>query len=155
MLDEHLTADGRAALQNMSTMCIGEAILTYGFHNTSEWTTDGRSVSDIIADIPHAQAVLQAQRIGNRKPTTPVRVATAIADNLVPHKQARQLAVDWCNKGANVDYNAIILPSIFGDPLLNHLAGDIADQGNAIRWMTHRLEGRQAHSNCWTMPFQP
>lgn len=154
ILDAHINATGQAALDDVKTRCIGDAILAYGGRHTTGWTTDGRSVSDIIASEPAAQAVVDQQRIGTIKPAVPVRIATGVADNLVPHKQARQLAVDWCAKGANVDYNAVVIPSV-ADPLLNHLAPFVADQGNAISWMTDRLAGKAATSNCWSMPIQP
>lgn len=84
----------------------------------------------------------------------PVRVATGVQDDIVPHAQARQLAVDWCRKSGNVTYEAVSLPDL-GDKLLtNHLAPLLTDQGAAISWLTDRLEGKPATSNCWTMPFQ-
>jgi hypothetical protein len=81
-------------------------------------------------------------------------VTTGIQDDIVPHAQARQLAVDWCRKGGNITYAAVDLPNL-GDRLLtNHLAPLITDQAAAISWLTERLEGKPTTSNCWTMPFQ-
>ncbi|MDX5569143.1 lipase family protein [Streptomyces sp. ID05-04B] len=145
---------GRKALADTSTMCIGEALTRYGFARSSDWTTSGKSVADIIAAEPRAQAVLDKQRIGSLKPAGPVRVATGVQDDIVPHAQARQLVVDWCRKSANVTYTAVDLPNL-GDKLLtNHLAPLITDQGTAISWLTDRLKGKPTTSNCWTMPFQ-
>jgi dienelactone hydrolase len=153
--DANINDAGRKALADTSTMCIGEALTRYGFARSSDWTTSGKSVADIIAAEPSAQAVLDKQRIGTLKPAGPVRVATGIQDDIVPHAQARQLAVDWCRKGGSVTYEAVSLPNL-GDKLLtNHLAPLITDQGEAISWLTDRLEGKPATSNCWTMPFQP
>ncbi|MFF1724215.1 lipase family protein [Streptomyces sviceus] len=114
----------------------------------------GGVVADIIAAEPAAQAVLDEQRIGTLKPAGPVRVATGVQDDIVPHAQARQLAVDWCRKGGNVTYAAVDLPDLGDRILTNHLAPLIADQGTAISWLTDRLEGEPTTSNCWTMPFQ-
>jgi hypothetical protein len=151
----HINAAGRAALADLSTMCVGDAILGYAFAASTQWTTDGRSLSAVIASEPQLQAYLNQQRIGTLTPTSPVRVATGVEDDIVVHSQARQLAVDWCNKGANVTYVPIILPNL-GDKLLtNHLAPLITDQGSAISWLTDRLSGRPAGSNCWSMPIQP
>ncbi|TXS39934.1 lipase family protein, partial [Streptomyces sp. t39] len=94
-------------------------------------------------------------RIGTLKPTGPVRLATGTQDDIVPHDQARQLAVDWCRKGGKVSYEAVVLPNL-GDKLLtNHLTPLLTDQGAAISWITDRLEGKPALSNCWSMPVQP
>ncbi|MEV3971361.1 lipase family protein [Streptomyces sp. NPDC050698] len=152
--EANLNDAGRMALADMSTMCVGEAISRYGFARSSAWTTSGKSVAEIIATEPRAQAVIDEQRIGTLKPAGPVRLATGIQDDIVPHAQARQLAVDWCRKGGTITYEAVNLPNL-GDKLLtNHLAPLIADQGKAISWLTDRLEGKATTSNCSTMPFQ-
>lgn len=155
VVEANINDAGRAALKDASTMCVGDAIFGYGFTRSSKWTTGGKSLGDVIAAEPKAQAALDRQRIGTLKPTGPVRLATGVQDDIVPHAQARQLAVDWCRKGADVTYDAIVLPNL-GDKLLtNHLVPLITDQGDAISWMTDRLSGRGTSSNCWTMPLQP
>ncbi|MCM2411152.1 lipase family protein [Streptomyces sp. RKAG290] len=155
VVEANINGVGKAALKDASTMCVGDAILGYGFAKSTKWTNDGKSIGDIIAAEPRAQAALDKQRIGNLKPAGPVRLATGVQDDIVPHGQARQLAVDWCRKGANITYDAIVLPNL-GDKLLtNHVVPLITDQGDAISWLTDRLSGRAATSNCWTMPVQP
>lgn len=155
VVEANINTAGSAALKDASTMCVGDAILGYGFAKSSKWTNSGKSIGDIIAANPPAQAALDKQRIGTLQPAAPVRLATGIQDDIVPHAQARQLAVDWCRKGGNVTYKAIALPNL-GDKLLtNHLVPLITDQGDAVSWLTDRLSGRAATSNCWTMPLQP
>ncbi|WP_174536949.1 lipase family protein [Micromonospora chalcea] len=155
VIEANVNDAGRAALKDTSTMCVGDAILRYAFTRSSRWITGGRSLTAVIAASPEAQAVLDRQRIGTLKPTGPVRVATGIQDDIVPHRQARQLAVDWCRKGGNVTYQAISLPNLGDKILTNHLVPLITDQGEAVAWMSDRLAGRTAYSNCWTMPLQP
>ncbi|MFR9795654.1 lipase family protein [Streptomyces sp. MS06] len=152
--DAHLNAAGHAALKDLATMCTGDALLAFGYTRSTRWTTDGESLGDIIAGTPELKAFLDRQRIGNRKPAGPVRVATGVSDNLVPHGQARRLAVDWCRKGADVTYKPVLLPDV-GSALLNHAGPLLADQGDAVAWLTDRLSGRPAASNCWSMPLQP
>ncbi|WP_373559337.1 lipase family protein [Streptomyces sp. Ag82_G6-1] len=152
--EANLNDAGRKALAGTSTMCVGDAVIRYGFTRSTAWTTSGKSVADIIAAEPGAQAVLDEQRLGTLKPTGPVRVATGVEDDIVPHRQARQLAVDWCRKGGNVTYEAVDLPNLGDRILTNHLAPLITDQGSAISWLTDRLEGKPTASNCWTMPVQ-
>src|SRR5207237_5384445 len=94
---------------------------------------------------------LDQQRIGRLKPSSPVRVATGTSDNLVPHTQARQLAVDWCAKGSDVTYKPVDLPSL-GSALINHFTPLLTDQGDAIAWLTDRLDGKPATSNCADLP---
>lgn len=152
--DAAINTAGRSALADVATMCIGDAIFRYGFTKSSKWTNDGRSVSALIAAEPRLQAFLDAQRIGKLKPAGPVRVATGVQDDIVGHAQARQLAVDWCDKGADVTYVPVRLPNL-GDKLLtNHVAPLITDQGNAISWLSDRLSGRPTTTNCATLPTQ-
>lgn len=122
VVDARTNAAGKAALQDTSTMCVGDAILGHGFTKSTKWTADGRSLADIIAAEPQLRAVLDHQRIGTLKPTGPVRLATGIHDDIVPHGQARQLAVDWCRKGGDVTYDALVLPNLGDKILTNHLA---------------------------------
>ncbi|MFE9453702.1 lipase family protein [Streptomyces sp. NPDC006739] len=152
--EAHLNAAGKAALADLSTMCVGDAILAYGSAHSTAWTTDGRTISDIVAAEPALKAFLDRQRIGTLRPASPVRVATGVSDDLVPHAQARRLAVDWCRAGADVTYVPVLLPGV-GRALLNHFAPLLSDQGAAIAWLTDRLSGRPAASTCWSLPAQP
>ncbi|MFC4503901.1 MULTISPECIES: alpha/beta fold hydrolase [Streptomyces] len=152
--EAHLNAAGRAALEDLSTMCVGDALLAYNSVRSNSWTTDGRSLSDIVQSEPALKAFLADQRIGALKPASPVRVATGTADDLVPHAQARALAVAWCAKGADVTYKPVVLLPV-GRALLNHFAPLLTDQGDAIAWLTDRLSGRTAGSNCAALPLLP
>ncbi len=152
--EAHLNAAGKAALADLSTMCVGDALFGYGYAKSTKWTTDGRSISEIIAATPELKTYLDGQRIGRLKPSGPVRLATGVSDNLVPHGQSRDLAVDWCRKGADVTYKPVVLPNV-GSALLNHFAPLLTDQGDAIDWLTDRLSGERATSNCWSLPVQP
>ncbi|SNX65953.1 secretory lipase [Streptomyces sp. TLI_55] len=152
--DAHLNATGRAALDDLSTMCVGDALFAYNSARSTAWTTDGRSISEVIAAEPALQAFLDAQRIGTMRPSGPVRLATGTSDDLVPHAQARRLAVDWCRLGGNVTYKPVILPDA-GRGLINHFAPLLTDQGDAISWLTDRLNGKPVTSACALLPLQP
>ncbi|MFE9707850.1 lipase family protein [Streptomyces sp. NPDC005930] len=152
--DRYVNEAGEKALKDLSTMCVGDALFGYGGRSSTGWTKTGQSLSDVIRAEPALQDFLAEQRIGTLKPAGPVRVATGTADNLVPHGQARRLAADWCDKGAKVTYVPVLLPGV-GSGLLNHFAPLLTDQGNAISWLTDRLSGEPAGSNCWSMPAQP
>ncbi|WP_432167626.1 lipase family protein [Streptomyces sp. bgisy031] len=155
VVEANVSDAGEAALKDASTMCVGDALFGLGFTHSSTWTTNGKSIGDIIAADPRAKAALDKQRIGTLEPAGPVRVATGVQDDIVPHTQARQLAVDWCAEGADVTYEAIKLPNLGDKILTNHLVPLITDQGNAISWLTDRLSGKPATSNCRAIPLQP
>ncbi|MFI8219793.1 alpha/beta fold hydrolase [Streptomyces sp. NPDC085932] len=152
--DTHLNAAGKAALKDLSTMCVGDALLSYNGARSTRWTVDGRSLAEIINAQPALKDFLDDQRIGTLKPASPVRVATGTSDNLVPHAQARRLAADWCTKGADVTYEPVALPDL-GSALINHFTPLLTDQGDAIGWLTDRLNGKQATSNCASLPQRP
>ncbi|MFF4474685.1 lipase family protein [Streptomyces sp. NPDC001599] len=152
--DRYINGAGQEALKDLSTMCVGDALFGYGGDSSTDWTKTGQSISDVIRAEPALQSFLAEQRIGSTAPGSPVRVATGVSDDLVPHGQARRLAVDWCGKGGKVTYVPVLLPGV-GSGLLNHFAPLLADQGNAIAWLTDRLSGEPAGSNCWSMPVQP
>lgn len=150
--DANINATGKAALEDLSTMCVGDAIFRYGFSRSTRWTTSGKSLTDIIEAEPKLRATLDAQRIGRLEPAAPVRVATGVQDDIVGHAQARRLAVDWCHKGADVTYKPVELPNLGDGLLTNHLAPLLVDQGSAISWLTDRLSGKPATSNCASLP---
>ncbi|MGC5038584.1 alpha/beta fold hydrolase [Streptomyces sp. DT190] len=150
----HLNTAGKAALKDLSTMCVGDALLAYNGARSTKWTVDGRSLADIVNAEPTLKGFLDDQRIGTMKPASPVRVATGTSDNLVPHAQARRLAADWCAKGADVTYKPVVLPSL-GSALINHFTPLLTDQGDAIGWLTDRLNGKQATSDCASLPLRP
>ncbi|MGC5323573.1 lipase family protein [Micromonospora arida] len=154
LTDRYFSDNGRAALHDMSTMCVGDAIITYAGTRSSTWTTNGESLAEIIGAEPVLRAFINDQLIGTRKPTGIVRVATGVNDNLVPHAQARTMAVDWCGLGGKVVYDPINLPK-GSSALLNHFGPLLTDQSTAVDWLTHRLAGWPAVSNCSILPLLP
>lgn len=155
VLDANVNATGRAALKRLETQCTVDAVLSFGFKRTSTWTQDGRSLGAIIDADPTARAIVDDQRIGRRTPSAPVRVATGTQDDLVDHAQARQLAVDWCRRGARVTYAPILQLPVPGGTGINHIGGLPADALQAQQWVVDRLSGRAASSNCAALPVLP
>lgn len=152
LVDKYLSAKGLAAMKDLQSTCVGDAVLGYANQKSSTWTTNGESLPQIIDKEPLIKAFVASQLIGTQKPQGIVRVATGISDNLVPHKQAKQMAADWCKRGGNVVYAGVNLPAT-PSPLLNHVTPLLADQGDALTWLSDRLADKPAISNCWALPF--
>lgn len=152
ILDANVSANGRAVLQDLEQACTVDAISRYAFRSTSTWTTSGQSLSQIIGANPTAKAIVDAQRIGKVKPTAPVRISTGTLDDFVSHTQAKQLAADWCGRGANVTYVPVkqYLPT-FGTGV-NHLGPAATDSGAAQQWVVDRFLGKPVTSNCSSLP---
>ncbi|MEI7057427.1 lipase family protein [Nocardioides sp. CCNWLW239] len=155
ILDENLNEKGQAALEDLSTACVGDGIISYPFQRSTSWTRTGESLEDIIEREPTVRAIIDEQKIGNQAPRVPVRVATGTEDDIVPHEQSRQLAVDWCGRGAKVTYQAVVMPNLGDGLITNHISPLLVDQTAAVNWVTDRVSGLPAISNCATMPIQP
>ncbi|SNR89231.1 Secretory lipase [Haloechinothrix alba] len=153
--DEYLNDAGKSALEDLSTKCVGGGIFGHAFTRSSDWTTTGRSLGEIVRAEPRLREVLDEQRIGTEKPATAVRVTSGVQDDLVPHAQTRQLAADWCAQGAELTYAPVRLPNLGDGLLLNHFAPLLIDQGKAVSWLKDRLTGEPASSNCDSLPEQP
>ncbi|MDQ8047181.1 MAG: lipase family protein [Solirubrobacteraceae bacterium] len=154
ILDAQTNAAGKAALKAVSTGCISDAF-AYAYKKTSSWTTSGQSVSQIAASNPQIQSVLAAQKIGTIKPNVPMEIVTGTKDDIVGHPQAKQLAVDWCAKGANVNYVPVVQNvSSFGTSL-NHLGPMLTNAAQSQSWLLARLQGVASPSNCGSVPSLP
>nr|WP_245718027.1 alpha/beta fold hydrolase [Nocardia miyunensis] len=145
-LDSAATPQGHAVLDTLATECIGDVIVKQPFMRTSELTVDHRSMLDHLNSIPEAVQVLNDQRIGTLRPSSPVLITSGRNDDTVPYGQARQLAADWCAKGATVTFRTNDLPPILpGATLPNHFGPELIDgygTDNAINYLVDRLDGK-------------
>ncbi|WP_442972778.1 lipase family protein [Rhodococcus sp. G-MC3] len=147
-----LTPEGKAAMAALSGSCIADVILDYPFLRTSTYTSDHQSLLANLRTIPEAAPVFDEQRIGTLTPTSPVLITSGRNDDTVPYAQARQLAVDWCAKGATVDFRTDELPPILpGAVLPNHYGPDVLDgyvNGSALDYITDRLDDIPVADGC-------
>lgn len=149
-IDGALSPAGRQALDEIATQCVPETIARYGLHRTTEWTRDGRSLAELIDALPTVRAVVDEQRIGRAVPHSPVLIVQGRNDDLIPHTQAAQLAADWCGRGATVDFRTEEIPPIAPGFVVGHGLPMMSGLPSALDWMTDRLHGVPAPSNCWT-----
>ncbi|MQY18803.1 lipase family protein [Nocardia macrotermitis] len=145
-LDAAATPQGKAMLHTLSTECIGDVIVKQPFMHTSDLTVDHRSMLEHLNTIPGAVEVLNEQRIGTLRPSSPVLITSGRNDDTVPYGQARQLATDWCAQGATVTFRTNNLPPILpGATLPNHFGPELIDgygTNNAISYLVDRLNGK-------------
>ncbi|GAA2083103.1 alpha/beta fold hydrolase [Aeromicrobium halocynthiae] len=148
-------AAGKAALDVVRDQCVVDTALTFPFTRTRSWTTTGTSAADVVAADPVVRAVVDEQRLGRVRPAVPVMVLTGTQDDVVDHRQAKQLARDWCRLGAAVDYVPIVQLVDSGGTLLNHLTPAVVDAPRARGWLRDRLMDRAVRSNCSLVPILP
>lgn len=142
LVDEKITEHGKAVLNELSTQCIGDTILTHPFLRTESLTEDGRPMLENLRGIPQAGAIFDEQRISRAVPNAPVMITSGINDDTVPYGQARQLAQDWCEQGASIEFRSNPLPPILqGAVLPNHFGPQLIDGygGAAARFMMDRF----------------
>lgn len=145
-LDRRLSPEGSALLDEASVSCIADVIFEHPFVHTTDMTADHRPIMDHLREVPAAQQILAEQKIGTAAPSSPVLVTSGIHDDTVPFEQARQLADDWCARGATVTFRANGLPPILpGATLPNHFGPEIIDgygPDNAFRYLMDRFAGK-------------
>lgn len=151
-LDGALNDAGRAALDGLSRACTVDAALTYRGVTTSQWTTTGESFAQVVGRSPAAQQAIADQRIGLGVPNAPVQVLTGTKDDVVQHAQAKQLAADWCARGAKVTYVPVIQPVTTS---VNHLGPAVTRALPSQQWLVDRLVGLPAFGNCGQLGWLP
>jgi fermentation-respiration switch protein FrsA (DUF1100 family) len=123
--------------------CTGDAILRYALRNSAQLTKDGRPVSAYMEQEPF-RSIVAANRIGTLRPTAPTLVEHAGNDDVIPHATGKQMAKDWCAKGANVQFRDLLVLS----PGFAHAVGALLAPANAANWLADRFAGRPASGNC-------
>ncbi|CAM2946778.1 secretory lipase [Williamsia muralis] len=145
-LAERTTPAGQAMLDRLGTECIGDVIFQQPFLRTSSLTRDGKSLLENLDTIPEAAPIFEEQRIGTLAPASPVFVTSGINDDTIPYEQARQLAGEWCEKGADVTFRTNQLPPITpGLVLPNHFGPDLIDglgTGGAVDYLMDRFANK-------------
>ncbi|MFC6153833.1 lipase family protein [Nocardioides yefusunii] len=143
-----VNAKGAAYLEKAKDQCIVDTVLAAGFTKTSTWTQSGKAASVDVGKSPELVAAVDHNRIGKLKPQVPVMVLTGTKDDAVAHGQAKQLAVDWCGRGANVTYKPVTQLFSSGGLLLTHMTPMITEMSSSQKWLVERLEGKSVTSNC-------
>ena len=136
-LAPHLSAKGVEAVLAEASMCAVGAVLHRPWASTSDWTTSGVPMAELLDDLPATSAYLDAATLGLRAPLRiPVRLWASKRDDLVPFHTVQALARAW-----EVPLEARRFPRVLGrtglshfGPYFTHLAGD-------VKWLVRHLGG--------------
>ncbi|NLE78412.1 MAG: alpha/beta fold hydrolase [Rhodococcus sp.] len=149
VIDEMLNPAGKAMVEAVLEQCLFETALKYGFQNSRHWTTSGRPLPELLAENPTTRAILDANRIGNRTPNAPTFIVTGSNDDIVPAGQVRELADNWCSRGATVDLVEIPLPPFpFKTGLGHNINEYIANFGLASSVLDQMFNGAPVRNTC-------
>lgn len=145
VVDRNVNTNGRAFLNDVSTMCLLDIRMQYSGKRSAEWTNSGQSLGDVIRSEPTALRVLEEQRIGKRAPAVPVMLAGGATDETIPVGQVEELGRNWCEQGTAVHFHHEMTPRISN---LNHVAAAVTNFQPAVQYLTDRLAGVPAPNDC-------
>ncbi|WP_280197825.1 lipase family protein [Nocardia cyriacigeorgica] len=153
IIDAATNPAGKQMMAELANTCIGEAVLRTMLRPATWYTAGGRTPAQIIDSSPELSAIIDEQRIGRRKPVAPVLIAAGTNDDVLTYPQVHQLAVDWCAHGATVQLDKTAwLPPLFPSTAIGHLLAYLPATFAAHDWLTQRLAGTPAPSNCAALP---
>ncbi|WKD56866.1 putative inactive lipase [Corynebacterium capitovis DSM 44611] len=153
VIDANVNDNGKAALENVATLCTDEIMDQYGYATTREWITGDRSLTELLLDNPDAARAMSDQFIGAGTPQVPVMVVSGRYDRNVDYSQAKSLARNWCAKGVNVYYRDDILPELGTLGEYNHVAQAASGSGFGMPFILARLRGDNADAPAYCTNF--
>lgn len=140
-LQPYLNERGKQFLADASDDCVFD-LFNASFKQSKDFTVDGSSLGDLIAREPF-RTMIDDQRIGRIKPSAPVLLTHSVLDDVIPYRTGRQLAVDWCARGANVRLSTNTSPL--------HVGGILNNATEVYGFLEARLAGKPAPSSCWRL----
>ncbi|MFQ6331134.1 lipase family protein [Nocardia sp. CWNU-33] len=152
VLDAELNDIGKAILDDSQNKCAVPVGLAQAHQYTSQWTTSGQPLIDVIDQSPVLKAAFDEQRVGGLTPSVPVLIASARNDEGAPYTPIRDMAASWCSRGVPVqlESNADIPP--FSGVVGTHVVAFFPSLAASQQWITDRLAGIPAPSNCGALP---
>ncbi|WP_374927804.1 lipase family protein [Kytococcus sedentarius] len=137
-----LNEKGVAKVEGAHGSCIPDAI-TRGFSDSRQFTRSGVSIPSLLRTDPELRAVAETQKLGKEAPQVPTLVVHSYLDDVLPYKQARQMASDWCDGGATVQMYSTMVPS--------HVGGMLPTIPNEMGFFASRFAGHNAINSCWRL----
>jgi triacylglycerol lipase len=140
-----LTPRGIEMLANTGRQCMVQMGIDYMFRHSSFWF---KQDPNELVKVDPIKSVLALQRVGNVKPTGPVRIDHNRWDSFGPYESTRQTALDYCTKGGDVTFWTNEQPPLFNKLNVNALLSPLVDGERDIAWLTDRFNGVPTTPNC-------
>ena len=138
-LANYLNSTGKKLLADSSSVCIASVDGIKGILGTA-----GHHIDDYVTtnplDTTAWKARLNENKLGGTKPTVPVFLYHALADEMVAYPQAAALRRTWCDKGATVTWTTY--------PVAEHVIGMLDGATPAMDYLSARFAGLPAVGNC-------
>ncbi|MFI9452685.1 lipase family protein [Amycolatopsis sp. NPDC052450] len=142
MMDLANPAGAQLFLEARQT-CTMDSVFKFMGKQTSSLTKSGQPVSSFLSQPPF-DAIVAENRIGTVKPAMPVMVEQSPMDDVIPAAVGKQMAKDWCGKGANVQWKDLATFT----PFLSHALGMMTAPGDATEWLKSVFNGQAGNGNC-------
>lgn len=133
-LDKYLKDEGRQLVEAAKEGCLAENIEAAKGKRIEDYT-----VSNPLEQ-PDWQQALNADKVGTKKPSTPVFLYHGEADTTIPYELGTGLRSDWCAKGVPVEWQSF--------PGAAHVQAAIDGNGPALEWLGARFADQPAQGNC-------
>ena len=130
-----LTAAGKAAVADLSTLCQIPALLKYANKRVQDYTIGGTNP----IETPPWQQALTANNLGRTRPTVPVLLYHGWLDEVIPWNVAATLHSQWCSAGANNQLQGY---------LAEHVLTQVTAQSNVVAWLGDRIAGKPVPKGC-------
>lgn len=152
VLDSTVNDRGREFLASTANACMADSAVRWGLRDSRDFTNSGTSINEAITEHPEIRALIDAQKLGRRSPSSPIMISTAGNDDVVPTDQVVDLARDHCSLGADVTfYDGGLPPLTPGIKTgVNHAVGVYAHLTPSMSWMMDRFNDVPNQSNCGT-----
>jgi triacylglycerol lipase len=144
-----LTPRGHDFVNKTKDQCIGETIIKFMFRHLQPYFA--HPIPELLAD-PGFRGLFDLQRIGNLRPNAPVLINSNRWDPLVPWAPARQMGLDWCARGVDVEFRTNEQPPLFNKLIPNHALPMVVDAEPAMQWIAARFNGEPTTPNCGHFP---
>ena len=151
VIDQTVNLRGVKFLKDVAQQCVGATILDYAYDDSRSYLADGQSISTVINSSPVLKGIAEEQTIGTPKPQAPVLLVSNINDDLLPHKQVRQLADEWCAKGATVKLDTALIPPLIPSTIVGHAVELIPGIDAGEDWISDRFAGKPAPNSCGSL----
>jgi Secretory lipase len=102
----------------------------------------------VLTQTEPLKGILDAQRLGTLKPSAPVFISTNRYDPFTSWAASHQLAIDWCDKGADVQLWTNEQPPFLNKMSINHLLPYFVDGERGMQWVADRFNGTPTSPNC-------
>ncbi|MBJ7338470.1 lipase family protein [Mycolicibacterium sp.] len=136
VINEHVTAEGRAMLTDIQRMTTARVVLKLIGKDMDNLVDEPL---ENILSTPEVQHVFDSIKLGTAAPTVPVLVVQAVHDRIVSVEDIDELTHTYARGGASVTYHR----DMFSEHMLLHPMS----APMTLRWLRDRFAGKPVSSN--------